>query len=165
MSKPSLASKISDAFKRLFGRSTRPVVSSKPEDMAAADAPATRAEGDVTETTPAETADADAAAEFATEAVSSGEQRPTTQPPEPGKPLETSKAPEAAGAPEQAPETARGGGDSARGDRGRTRVRRRRTAVPGGEGGDRRDPGCRRGQDRGGAHLGVHRGGRGDQGR
>ncbi|HLU99330.1 MAG TPA: hypothetical protein VKZ89_21045 [Thermobifida alba] len=103
MSKPSLTSRISDAFKRLFGRSTRPVVSSKPADMAAGDVPAERAEGAVTETTPAETADADAAAEFATEAVSSGEQQPS-QPPAPVKPLETAKAPEAAAAPGQAPE-------------------------------------------------------------
>ena len=103
MSKPSLINRIGDAFKRLFGRSTRPVVSSKPEDMAAADVPAKRAEGAVSETIPAQTADADAAAEFATEVVSSDEQRPT-EPPEPIKPLETSKAPEAAAAPQQAPE-------------------------------------------------------------
>lgn len=103
MSKPSLMSRISDAFKRLFGKSTRPVVSSTPEDMAAADVPAKRAEGAVSETTPAQTTDSNAAAEFATEAVSSAEQRPT-EPPEPIKPLETAKAPEAAAAPEQAPE-------------------------------------------------------------
>ncbi|GAA3723090.1 hypothetical protein HDA32_000749 [Spinactinospora alkalitolerans] len=39
MSKPSIASRISDAVKRVFGKATRPVVSSKPGDMAAGDAP------------------------------------------------------------------------------------------------------------------------------
>lgn len=86
MSKPSLASKITDVFKRAFGRSTRPVVSSKPEDIAAGDAAVK--DSAPNEAIPAEAASPDAAAEFATEAASAQEQQPA----------ETPQSPEAAAA-------------------------------------------------------------------
>lgn len=104
MSKPSLASKIADAFKRLFNRSTRPVVSSKSGDMAAGGAETK--ESGTQEPVPAETADSDAAAEFATEVASAEEQEPT-EPPQPAKPLESTKAAESAEAPQAAPESAK----------------------------------------------------------
>ncbi|TDQ54799.1 hypothetical protein [Actinorugispora endophytica] len=85
MSKPSIASKLTGAFKRVFGKTTRPVASSKPEDMAAGDAVVHDPDAP-TETTPADASAADAAGEFATEAASAQEQQP----------LETPASPEAA---------------------------------------------------------------------
>ncbi|GAB3207649.1 hypothetical protein SAMN02745673_04130 [Marinactinospora thermotolerans DSM 45154] len=77
MSKPSFASRFSGAVKRLFGKSTRPVVSSKPEDLKAGDAAVQDSSSETNEALPADTSSS-VAEEFTTEAVNSSESPVTT---------------------------------------------------------------------------------------